>query len=127
MRLRAQRITVAQYASNVFQWNWCADGVPVDFTGCTGRLTLRLTPDFSTPALVLSSATPTPNGSSIVLGTPTNALGPGLITLTIAPLDAASLTAAGGKYVGDLLVTMTDGSVVEIAALDVRVHQGSTY
>lgn len=100
-------------------------GRGIDFTGCTAVLALRIVPDDATPLLRITT---TPNAEgSIVLGTPTNALGPGAVEINFTPLATTGLDVATVAH-GDLLVTWSDGSgPFEVMTVDAFIEMGSTY
>jgi hypothetical protein len=112
--------TVADFTPD--PWWWFADGVGVDFTGCTAELALRVSPTDLAPLLVIST-TATSSGL-IVLGT----LAGENLGLVLVAINHSAL--AGVVYPvahGELLITMSDGSVVEFLRVTARIRQGSTY
>lgn len=122
--MKSARITVLQGVDATFPVNWAAGGRPVDFTGCTARLALRVKPDDVAPTLSVTTDPAGPDGA-ITLGTPTNSLGPGFLVFEFTATGSAKLTAP--VYRGELLVTFTDGRERALLALDVFVRNRSTY
>jgi hypothetical protein len=100
--------TNADFYSEVF--TWYADGTPVDFTGCTGQLAFRVSPDDAAPAFEATSVTLTNAGQASYMVAKTALVG------VTAPVVH-----------GDLLLTMSDGRVIEFAHIDLTIVQGSTY
>lgn len=99
--------TFADYQSPV--WTWFADGTPVNFAGCTAALGFRVAPDDPAPLFQASVIT----------------LGIGAVSFTIARAELAGVTAT--VVHGDLLITMSDGTIVEFAHIDLEILAGSTY
>ena len=120
---RRARIAIPQYADRTWLWNWISGGAPVDFTGCTAAFALRVAPSDPAPLLAVST---TPNASGyIALGTVAGPLAVGLVQLTLLRAGNVLLTCAVCH--GDLLITMSDGSVIEFLRVDADVFAGSTY
>jgi hypothetical protein len=116
------KIDLFQYADFVQQWWWIADGLGVDFTDCTASFALRVSPSDAAPLLAVST-TATSSGS-ILLGTNAGNTA-GLVQLNI---DASVITPLVARVAhGDLLITMSNGEVVEFGHLDAIVHAGNTY
>jgi hypothetical protein len=116
------KIRLYQYADFEEQWWWIADGLGVDFTGCTASLALRATPQDTAPLLQVST---TANAAGqITLGT--NGGGnAGLVQLVIfrAAINPLSVRVAHG----DLLITMANGLVQEFAEILALINPGNTY
>jgi hypothetical protein len=117
--------TVADFTPEA--WWWYADGTPVDMTGCTAALALRVTPTDAAPLFAIST-TPSAAGV-IVLGT----LGggnPGLVQIAISRSVWAIVAAAGAippVAHGELVITLSLGGVYEFLHVDAFIWQGSTY
>jgi hypothetical protein len=112
--------TVADYVPD--PWWWFADGVGVDFTACTARLSLRVVPTDPAPLIAIST-TPSSSGS-IVLGTPLGG-NAGLVQILISKTALAPLVVP--VLHGELVITFADGSEYEFVHIDAFVRQGSTY
>lgn len=121
---RRTRIRIPQYADKTWVWNWIAGGVPVDFTGCTAVFALRVTPSDASPLLQIST-TPTANGQ-LVLGTASGSpLAAGLVQLTLK--KAVNQTLVVPEAHGEVILTMSDSSLVEFLRIDAEILAGSTY
>ena len=104
--------TNSDFQSEIY--TWFADGVGVDFTGCSAALAFRVVP---TDAAPLFTAT------TITLGTAT--LNPGQVSYTVARASSAGVTAP--VVHGDLLITDSLGKVIQFAHVTLAIVQGSTY
>lgn len=89
-----------------------SEGAPVDMTGCSARMQLRVTP---TSAVVLDLSTE--NGRI--------ALAAGAITLDVDAATMQGLTCEAGSF--DLQVTYADGRVATILGGKFRVIPDVTY
>ena len=104
---RDRAYTFADYQSPIY--NWFANGIGVDFAGCTATLAFRVSP--ADPAPLFEAAT-------ITLAT-------GAVSYVIARASFVGVTAP--IVHGDLLITMSLGQVVEFAHIDLEILQGSTF
>jgi hypothetical protein len=113
---RDTAFTFTDFQSEIF--TWYADGVGVDLTGCSAALSFRVAPDDAEPILV---------ASTITLGT-TAGGNAGQVSYTIARAQLEALAPPVPALVrGDLLITETDGKVIEFAHIELAIAQGSTY
>lgn len=117
------RATIDLYAGtdDSFEWEWVADGVGVDFSGCTATFSLFSVPG-TTPLLTVST-TAGPSGG-IQLGTfaseMAGRLARGQVLLTILAAATSAMTTAASH--GDLVITMSDGTQQEFLAIDANFH-----
>jgi hypothetical protein len=110
------------FADFEVDWSWLANGVGVDFTGCTAAFAARVTPADERPAFAVST-TPGASGS-IALGT-AEGEDLGFVQLTVTAAAIAAVTVP--VLHGDLLITFANGTIVQFAHLDLTIRQGSTY
>lgn len=96
------KLNIEQGATFRYSLNWTADDVPVDLTGCTARMQIRL--DVSSPAVIAELTT---QNTGIVL----NAT-PGQVDLYLSATDTAALNFDTAVY--DLEVEFTNGDVCRL-------------